>query len=526
MGKPQLRFIAEVNATRRQDAMNLINLHLGGLRLGKGIPRFDRPELDLLATFEAFRGCIRNQETGETLYEPDTLDNCSLATAMADNFVRQVIQDYHEHMRNLPRFVAIVWEQIIDGHHIENANVVKRAARLITQNLDINDHYENMHIGFENWLGLDVPIQRLHLCMRILGFSSSLLQFAELLGLPKRWSLLPIASHQVVNFTDHENPLPQPLQREDGRVLATRGIHREISDNNVKQVIWEAIFEMDDVKSNRFRLGDNLFLEYQKELQNRAKSGITTEHDMIRNHSSHVSSPVDFQGYIRVIAQIRSRMKNFAMHYKHRDIRATLAAARQSTQAQITNELLGISPPRLPRYVGWEWNSLPTISFWGDGMIQFASRHMFVIITNEMYTRQVHAACDTPLRALDGVYHHCEHRYKCRRTATGNDIRGRNIRWCVDEDSVFLGRKSECDERQNRASEVWALKRCTNVDAHIHPVSVNRDMNAAKNMRHIEIAYMELDGHPDHRPPALRLPPPMQMNDRPRLKYHNVCFWF
>ncbi|KAI8137423.1 hypothetical protein BJV82DRAFT_635314 [Fennellomyces sp. T-0311] len=733
--RPQLRFIAEINATRRQDAMNLINLHvrryleghfadfpplsgqriwtqaykLVGLRLDEAIPRFDRPEVDLFATFEVFRECIRNQETGEAFYEPDTLDDGSLTATMADNFARQAIQNYHEHMRNLPRFIAIVWEQIIDGHHIGNANAVKRAARLITQSiidhqpappqefqdLDINDHYENMHIEFENWLGLEVPIQRLRardltadLCMRILGFSSSLLQFAELLGLPKRWSLLPIASHQVVHFTvctrtlalilrrawqqDHQNPLPQPLQREDGRALPVQGIYHVISDNNVKQVIWEAVFQMDHVKSNRFRLGDDLnnlvnvnpftfdfsmttdgvrahllflrptlaeperfptvradlhrlednmdlgdwtkgvylldkdprgldqerlnesaiigvdpglssmitasgtqeegpgdhrlheisvptrsyhartqvFWEYQKELQNRAKSGITAEYDMIRNHSSHVSSSAGFQGYIRVIAQIRPRMKDFAMHYKHREIRATLAAARQSTQAQITNELLGISPPRLPnakiqfihltskrqrkrasrrcrrdaqRNFGWERNPLPTISFWGDGrmpnipgyapiphfgMIQFASRHMLVIITNEMYTSQVHAACDARLRAVNGMYHHCEHRYKRRRTTTGNGTRGRNVRWCVEENSAFLDRKSECDERQNRASEVWALKRCTNVDAHIHPVIVNRDTNAAKNMRRIGIAYMELDGHPDHRPPPLRLPLP------------------
>ncbi|KAI8141951.1 hypothetical protein BJV82DRAFT_616564 [Fennellomyces sp. T-0311] len=689
--RPQLRFIAEVNATRHQDAMNLINLHgrfadflplseqriwtqvytLVGLRLDEGIPRFDRPEVDLLATFEVFRGCIRNQETGEAFYGPDTLDDGSLTATMADNFARQATQRKplfyllkRLHMRNLPRFIAIVWEQIVDGHHIGDANAVRRTARLITesiidhqpalsqefQDLDINYHYENMHIEFENWLGQEVPIQRLRardlttdLCMRILGFGSSLLQFAELLGLLKRWSLLPIASHQVVNFTvctrtlaliirrawkqDHETPLPQPLQREDDCALPVQGIYYVISDNNIKQVIWEAVFEMDHVKSNRFRLGDDLnnlvnvkpfafdfsmttdgvrahllFLrptlaeperfptvrtnlhrlgdnmdlgDWTKGvyLLNKDPRGLDQERlnqsaiigvdpgasSMITASGAQKEGPGDHRLH-EISVPTRSYhartqlhgMKNFAMHYKHREIRATLAAARQSTQAQITNELLGISPPCLPnakiqfvhftskrprkrasrhcrrdtqRNVGWKRNPVPTISFWGDGrmldipgyapirhfihlgMNQFASRHMLAIKRTKL-----HAACDERLLAVNGIYQHCKHRYLgCtgrRRTTTGNGTRGRSVRSCVDEDVAFLDRKSECDERQKRVSEVWALKQCTNVDAHIHAVIANHDTNAAKNMRCIGIVYMELDGHPDHRPPPLRLPPP------------------
>ncbi|KAI8142651.1 hypothetical protein BJV82DRAFT_686410 [Fennellomyces sp. T-0311] len=138
----------------------------------------------------------------------------------------------------------------------------------------------------------------------------------------------------------------------------------------------------------------------------------------------------------------------FTDQTKHREIRATLAAARRSTQVQITNELLGISPPCLPE------------------------KHDPICVTahacykNERNVRKSSISDAAPQQAM------------VLEEGTSAGVLMRILPSWTESQSVTRGKTK----------------------------IVNRDTNAAKNMRRIGIAYMELDGHPDHGPPPLRLP--------------------
>ncbi|KAI8149660.1 hypothetical protein BJV82DRAFT_129288 [Fennellomyces sp. T-0311] len=189
---------------------------------------------------------------------------------------------------------------------------------------------------------------------------------------------------------------------------------------------------------------------------------------------------------------IRTRMKMFNDHFKHREIRRTMFSARQSTKHQILNQVLGVNPPIPPgmkllpiqvttkrqrkrwhanrrdfaREQGWEQNDLPTIAFYGAGdmplipgfapiphveLILLLSKFALVILTNKHNTSQVHSSCDTRLQRVQGTYIHCPHIIKRRRALTLAENRGRKVKRCVDEAGVFLHPQADCEQGQARS---------------------------------------------------------------------------
>ncbi|KAI8143119.1 hypothetical protein BJV82DRAFT_611431 [Fennellomyces sp. T-0311] len=140
-------------------------------------------------------------------------------------------------------------------------------------------------------------------------------------------------------------------------------------------------------------------------------------------------------------------------------------------------------------------------------LILLLSKFALVILTNEHNISQVHSSCDTRIQRVQGTYTHCPHIIKRRRALTLAGNRGRKVKWCFDEAGVFLHPQADCEQGQARYTEIWSIKQCRNELAHGRVLFVDRDKNAACNIRRIGIQYMLTDGAPNHRPNALVRPP-------------------
>ncbi|KAI8141615.1 hypothetical protein BJV82DRAFT_670525 [Fennellomyces sp. T-0311] len=196
-----------------------------------------------------------------------------------------------------------------------------------------------------------------------------------------------------------------------------------------------------------------------------------------------------------------------------------IASARQSANHHIMNQLLGLTPPFRPgtkmhhihlsskrmrkrwhhhrrqaarELSGWVRNENDTIIFWGRV-------HYISLLTN-----QIHSDCDAQLVPIRGTYIRTPHRMKRKRAQTRiRRTRGQKVKTCVNMDGQRLHRQSLCTQGQQQRTELWSLKRCLN---HEHDVVIDRDRNAARNMRRIGLNYMIMDGDQDHRPVPLRRP--------------------
>ncbi|KAI8146227.1 hypothetical protein BJV82DRAFT_409694 [Fennellomyces sp. T-0311] len=239
------------------------------------------------------------------------------------------------------------------------------------------------------------------------------------------------------------------------------------------------------VPTRNYHAKTNVFWEYKQELVNRRKFRIEQEYDLLKNNSANVSESADFARHIFVLSMIRTRMKMFNEHFKHREIRRTMFSARQSTKHQIVNQGMKLLPIQVTtkrqrkrwhanrrafaREQGWEQNDLPTIAFYGAGdmplipgfapiphveLILLLSKFALVILTNEHNTSQVHSSCDTRLQRVQGTYIHCPHIIKRRRALTLAGNRGRKVKWCVDEAGVFLHPQADCEQGQARSKNL------------------------------------------------------------------------
>ncbi|KAI8148751.1 hypothetical protein BJV82DRAFT_708636 [Fennellomyces sp. T-0311] len=690
----EIRLIAEVNATRRQDAFNLVNLHMRRYLEGnfavippifnqtwwtwvyklvglhpqaENIPAFLATDNDLMGTFAVFQTCRIDQEANEAYYVPDTVNDGTLEATMAGNFARQAIQNFKEHLRGLQQHIAILWQAALEPrlNRMEAKRASAQLARAIVHhdpqppadllNLDIAEDYQMLRDVYEANLA-DVDLWLVYarhidyaMCNRILNVSRWCLQAAEDLQAAKRWSLLPVAKHQVSNFLictrtlclilrrrahNVENtPVPNVLRQANGQFMNLHALARLTGNPATQQLVWETIFNINHVQRHRWRLGDNLndvvnlnaisfafsmqsdgvkahllfekpillqiepvvtsraeirrlpenldltawtkgvyhldkgprglneariensrivgldpgvssmitatstqdempqpglwqqevevrtrsyhartqvFWEYQKEANNRTKYNIQDEYDQLAGNSSNVSAAADFEQHIRVMSRVRNRMRFFNAHFKHREIRATLASARQSANHHIMNQLLGLTPPFRPgtkmhhihlsskrmrkrwhrhrrqaarELSGWVRNENDTIIFWGDGemptlpyfapiphvgILLFVAKFALVILTGEFRTSQIHSGCDAQLVPIRGTYIRTPHRMKRKRVQTRiRRTRGRKVKTCVNMDGQRLHRQSLCTQGQQQGTELWSLKRCLN---HEHDV--------------------------------------------------------
>ncbi|KAI8143377.1 hypothetical protein BJV82DRAFT_109570 [Fennellomyces sp. T-0311] len=136
------------------------------------------------------------------------------------------------------------------------------------------------------------------------------------------------------------------------------------------------------------------------------------------------------------------------------------------------------------------------------GLLLFVAKFALVILVSEFMTSQIHSSCNARLLSVPGVYIRTNHSMKRRRRETPvTHSRGRNIKWCVDDEGAWLHRQEWCPNGRYHAGQIWSVKQCTN---HPNAVMVDRDLNAARNMRRIGVSYMMTNGDPLHRPPPLR----------------------
>ncbi|KAI8138883.1 hypothetical protein BJV82DRAFT_582529 [Fennellomyces sp. T-0311] len=219
------------------------------------------------------------------------------------------------------------------------------------------------------------------------------------------------------------------------------------------------------------------------------KYNIQDEYDQLAGNSSNVSAAADFEQHIRVMSRVRNRlfshrsgsMRFFNANFKHREIRATLASARQSANHHIMNQLLGLTPPFRPgtkmhhihlsskrmrkrwhrhrrqaarELSGWVRNENDTIIFWGDGEMPtlpyFAPiPHVDAPSVKQLFLRMKRKRVQT----------------RIRRTS------GRKVKTCANMDGQRLHRQSLCTQGQQQGvtigTELWSLKRCLN---HEHDV--------------------------------------------------------
>ncbi|KAI8144509.1 hypothetical protein BJV82DRAFT_712464 [Fennellomyces sp. T-0311] len=495
----EIRLIAEINTMRRQDCFHLVNLHIRRFLEGdfdaapqilnqswwtrvyklvgihpraERVPAFLAQDQDLMDTFAIYQN---------SYYEPDSVNDGTLQATMSDNFARQAIQNIKEHIRALQKHIAKLWRAALEPRigRFEARQAGVQLARAIVHhnpqppaalfNLDIADDYAMLHAVFQAHLA-DVNLWQVYseeinynICYRVLRVSWWCLQAAEGLQASERWSLLPVACHQVTNFqvctrtlclilrrrfqNVPNTPAPNVLLQQNnwqsgntadhmrrdlrsepratspveirpnlylalvnevvnlnaatfGFSLQSDGVMAHLNfekpgllqieptptiraqirrlPENMNLAEWEkGVYHLDKApqgldaqrlaNSRAVGLGPvpqqglwleemasptrdyyartQVFWQYKKELKNREKYGIQDEYDQIEGNSANVSTAVDYERHIRIISQIRNRMKYFNSHFKHREIRATLSSARQSVQHQLKNQLLGATPP-------------------------------------------------------------------------------------------------------------------------------------------------------------------------------------
>ncbi|KAI8137450.1 hypothetical protein BJV82DRAFT_661333 [Fennellomyces sp. T-0311] len=167
--------------SRRQDAFNLVNLHMRRYLEGnfavippifnqtwwtwvyklvglhpqaENIPAFLATDNDLMGTFAVFQTCRIDQEANEAYYVPDTVNDGTLEATMAGNFARQAIQNFKEHLRGLQQHIAILWQAALEPrlNRMEAKRASAQLARAIVHhdpqppadllNLDIAEDYQ------------------------------------------------------------------------------------------------------------------------------------------------------------------------------------------------------------------------------------------------------------------------------------------------------------------------------------------------------------------------------------------------
>ncbi|KAI9497167.1 hypothetical protein BDB00DRAFT_936379, partial [Zychaea mexicana] len=177
----------------------------------------------------------------------------------------------------------------------------------------------------------------------------------------------------------------------------------------------------------------------------------------------------------------------------------------------------------MPHFPGWA--PIPHL-----GIIKKLASHMLLILTDEYNTSQVHTGCQQRLTSIPYDGEVCGHR-ETRERATysvqgpqGGFIpnRGRKIKYCQDQDGNLLNPASDCIQARSPPPDwvMWKIKACNNhPELYPEAVIVDRDKNAALNIRSIGIAYMNNDGHPDFRPEAF-LPPGGQLPQQAQLQEH------
>ncbi|KAI8140239.1 hypothetical protein BJV82DRAFT_659439 [Fennellomyces sp. T-0311] len=565
---------------------------------------------DLMGTFDVFQTCRIDQEANEAYYVPDTVNDGTLEATMAGNFARQAIQNFKEHLIGLQQHIAILWQAALEPrlNRMEAKRASAQLARAIVHhdpqppadllNLDIAEDYQMLRDVFEANLA-DVDLWLVYarhidyaMCNRILNVSRWCLQAAEDLQAAKRWSLLPVAKHQVSNFLICTRTLCLILRRRAHNIENTpvpnvlrqaHALARLTGNPATQQLVRETIFNINHVQRHRWRLGDNLndvvnlnaisfafsmqsdgvkaHLLFEKPILLQIEPVVTTRAEIRRlpenldvtawtkgvyhlekgprglneariensrivgldpGNSSNVSAAADFEQHIRVMSRVRNRlfshrsgsMRFFNANFKHREIRATLASARQSANHHIMNQLLGLTPPFRPgtkmhhihlsskrmrkrwhghrrqaarELSGWVRNENDTIIFWGDGemptlpyfapiphvgIILFVAKFALVILTGEFRTSQIHSGCDAQLVPLRGTYIRTPHRMKRKRVQTRiRRTRGRKVKTCVNMDGQRLHRQSLRTQGQQQGvtigTELWSLKRCL---SHEHDV--------------------------------------------------------
>ncbi|KAI8144435.1 hypothetical protein BJV82DRAFT_667639 [Fennellomyces sp. T-0311] len=317
--------------------------------------------------------------------------------------------------------------------------------------------------------------------------------------------------------------------------------------------LWQQEVE---VRTRSYHARTQVFLEYQEEANNRTKYNIQDEYDQFAGNSSNFSAAADFEQQIRVMSRVRNRMRFF----KHREIRATLASARHRANHHIMNQLLGLTlsylgnnTPHKKDYAA-EQRCITSIFLrkgcGGDGIAADAKQRVNcqigfetkmtrsfsgVTVRCPLYPtlRQFHM-CDSYCSWLNShwsstlgsfelvksirivtlrLYPYGERTLgrpigkaamKRKRVQTRiRRTRGRKVKTCVNMGGQRLHRQSLCTQGQQQGTELWSLKRCLN---HDHDVVIDRDRNAARNMRRIGLNYMIMDGDQDHRPVPLRHP--------------------
>ncbi|KAI8136741.1 hypothetical protein BJV82DRAFT_638326 [Fennellomyces sp. T-0311] len=139
-----------------------------------------------------------------------------------------------------------------------------------------------MHEAFEFWLAQARNLLRLYAKDITLDLAERILQFGRwLLGLSEHslqqqgWSLLPVTSHQISHFlictrtlayiirrawlANNQVLVPNLLLRPNGQFRTSNGITTDTGPQNmnIRQEMWEDVFNIDHVQRNCWTIGDD-----------------------------------------------------------------------------------------------------------------------------------------------------------------------------------------------------------------------------------------------------------------------------
>ncbi|KAI8144207.1 hypothetical protein BJV82DRAFT_656595 [Fennellomyces sp. T-0311] len=376
-----------------------------------GIPCHDN---DLMGTFPVFQTCRIDQEANEAYYVPDTVNDGTLEATMAGNFARQAIQNFKEHLRGLQQHIAILWQAALEPrlNRMEAKRASTQLARAIVYhdpqppadllNLDIAEDY---HVTAGDW---------------------------------------EITSDGVKAHLLFEKPILLQIEP----IVTTRAEIRRLPENLDVTAWTKGVYHLDKGPRglNEARIENSRIVGLDPGVSSMI-AATSTQDEMpqpglwqqeVTRNSSNVSAAADFEQHIRVMSRVRNRlfshrsgsMRFFNAHFKHREIRATLASARQSANHHIMNQLLGLTPPFHP-----------------------GTKMHHTRLSSKRMRKRWHRHRSQAARELSGrpIGKAAFLRMKRKRVQTRiRHTRGRKVKTCVNMDGQRLHRQSLCTQGQQQ----------------------------------------------------------------------------